>query len=80
MANSGVTMLGMAKKKPGRPPTGRKPTYTVYVRIDPAVGAALEEHIKSIQPKTTETAVVELAIRFYLESVGMWPPPPSPAP
>jgi hypothetical protein len=51
MANSGVTMLGMAKKKPGRPPTGRKPTYTVYVRIDPAVGAALEEHIKSIQPR-----------------------------
>lgn len=61
--------------KPRRPQGSMKKVGTVYVRIDPVVGNALDAHVKSIQPKTTETAVVEMALRQYLQGLGLLPRP-----
>lgn len=73
-----MPLMTKSEKKLGRPP-GRKPAVTVFARIDPRLGSALERYVDSVVPKTTATAVVELAISQYLERVGFWPPPP-PAP
>ncbi len=69
MDGEGVTMLVMADKpkKRGRPPKGRTPAFTVFARIKSELGERLVRHVDSIEPKTTLAAVVELAIRQYLD-------------
>lgn len=73
------TITGMAaqpskrKGKRGRP-VGRTPSITVFARVRPEIGDVLHAHIESISPKTTLSAVVELAITQYLERHGLWPP------
>jgi hypothetical protein len=80
MDTGGSTILGMAKertnkpKKLGRPATGRTPTTTVFARISPDLGKALEAYVESVRPRTTTTAVVSLAIEEHLARVGFWPP------
>ena len=59
----------------GRPP-GRTPSYTVFARISPEVGKAFEEHLKTIKPKTTMGALVELAMEEYLSRHGVSIPAP----
>jgi hypothetical protein len=72
-------MLGMAKKSnkpkkgPGRP-AGRIPTVPIFARIAPALGQALDGYVASVRPKTTQTAVLELALEEYLAKHGFWPP------
>jgi hypothetical protein len=74
-------MLHMSEKKkgkaggrgPGRPP-GRVPSVTIFARVPPALGEALEAYVEATRPKTTNTAVVELALERYLSEVGFWPP------
>jgi hypothetical protein len=76
MSGTGVKMPDMAKKrKPGRPATGRRPTYLVYARIDPALGAAFDQYLEKTRPKPTTTAAVELALERLLTEAGYWPPP-----
>lgn len=88
MASRGVTVLGVAKstkppeegegpRKPGRPATGRKPTYILYARIQPRLGAAFEAYIEATKPKPSQTAALELALEEFLTSRSFWPPPAS---
>jgi hypothetical protein len=63
-------MLAMAKH--GKPPEKKKPVRTgvnLNVWIDPQVHAALDAYVESHEPKTTLTAVVELAIKRYLREI-----------
>jgi hypothetical protein len=63
-------------RKVGRPPAGgRRPAYTLYVRIDPALGAAFERYVEETKPKPTQTSAVELALEKLLTEAGYWPPP-----
>lgn len=82
MVNRGGTMLDMAKsskpskKGPGRP-AGRKPTTTIYARVEPSLGAALDAYLDSLRPRPTTTSVIVVAIEEYLKQQGFWPPPPA---
>lgn len=76
MADNGVTMLGMARKSKAGRPKGRKPTYIVYARVDPKIGEALEAYIAQTEPRPSQTAAVELALKRLLAEAGLWPPPP----
>lgn len=72
------TIPDMAKKKPngpGRPATGRKPTITIYARVRPELGEALEAYLASLRPRPTGTAVLEAALEDFLQGKGFWPPP-----
>lgn len=78
MAIPGGTIPGMAKRgKPGRP-KGRKPAYVIYVRVDPAIGAALDAYIDQTEPRPSQTAAVELALKRLLTQAGFYPPKPPP--
>lgn len=55
-----------------------KPTVVVAIRLSPRLFKVLEAHVAGIEPRSSVAAVGELAIRRYLESVGLWPPPPDP--
>lgn len=85
MASQSATVQDMASKKTkpaevpakkaGRPSTGRKPTYLVYVRIRPSLGTALDAYIAATRPTPTQTAAVELALEEFLTKNGHWPLP-----
>jgi hypothetical protein len=67
-----------SKRKPGRPSTGgRKPAYILYVRINPALGAAFDRYVEETRPKPTATSAAELALEKLLAEAGYWPPPES---
>lgn len=66
------------RKKTGgkkRPPQGRSPSVTVFARVSPELGSALDAYIEGTRPRTDKTAVVALALEEYLTKVGFWPPP-----
>ena len=65
-------MLGMAKKDKGSQPQGRSPHYTVYGRLPPKLGKALEEYIAQTRPRPTTTSVLILAIEELLAAKGFW--------
>lgn len=69
------TILNVANKKgkPGRP-TGRKPTDTIFARVPPELGKAIDDYLGTLRPQPTLTAVVKVAIEEYLERHGFWPP------
>lgn len=75
------TMPGMAKKppkrRPGRP-RGRTPTETIFARVSPDLAKALDSYVSTFRPKTTQTAVVEVALEEYLTKHGFWPPAAEP--
>ena len=67
-------MIVMAKrKKPDEPPLDRKKParsgVNINVWIDPDIHDALESYVSNHEPKTTITAVVQLAIKRYLRDV-----------
>lgn len=65
----------MAKKKPKGDEESNSPSsYTVYVRIDPALGEAFDAEIKTMRPKPSARAVVEMLIEEWLKSRKAWPP------
>jgi hypothetical protein len=69
--------MSPSKKKPGnRSGGGKQPRRrgdSLHVWIDPAIRQSLTEYVEQTEPETNATAVVELALRRYLESVGFWP-------
>jgi hypothetical protein len=65
--------MSSRKRKPGRP-KGRQPTYTLYARVAPEVGAAFERYIEATEPRPSDKAVIELAIKEFLRSRDFWPP------
>ncbi len=82
MSDASGTLALMADKKkggkkprgPGRPATGRSPHVVLFSRVPPALGEALQQYVESREPKTTSSAVVELAVRRFLVSEGFYPP------
>src|SRR5262245_31141660 len=70
----GGTMAGMATKKKHGNGRGRKPAYTLFVRISPQLGAAFEGYVAATEPRPSRTSVLELALREYLTRRGVWPP------
>ena len=79
-SNVGTIPVMAKKRKPGRPATGRKPTYIVYARVSPALGAAFEQYLERTRPRPSTTSAIELALEKLLTEAGYWPPPPEPAP
>jgi hypothetical protein len=71
--------MSPSKKNPGsRSGNGKQPRRrgdSLHVWIDPAIRQALTAYVEQTEPETSATAVVELALRRYLQSVGFWPPP-----
>lgn len=81
MVSTAVKMPDMASKKQnktGRPATGRKPFVTLYVRVPPSLGEALAAYMDATEPRPGKNAVIETALRRFLESQGAWPPPDQP--
>ena len=78
LADSTVTIPDMGKKKKKKPekgtPQGRTPGYTVFARVPPELGAALEACIKALKPKPTITSAVQDALEEWLKARGFWPP------
>jgi hypothetical protein len=71
-------MLDMAKKKPrrGRPPAAdKKEKAALYVEVDPALKAALDELAQ--QERRTLAAQVGLLLEEGLQRRGMWPRKPA---
>lgn len=70
----------MARKKTSKGGGGKKPNrtpaYTIYVRVPPQMGEALEAFISAQHLPTTLTGVVQAALARYLEEGGHWPPKP----
>jgi hypothetical protein len=76
MSAGGSTMLDVAKKRPtsGKPPN-RTPAYTIYARVDAKLGEAFEEYLRRTEPSPTLKSAIELMMRKFLTSEGLWPPP-----
>lgn len=66
------TMAGMSKKKR---PQRRSPAFILYVRINPLLGAALEQYIESLRPQPSLTSTVETFLEDSLARAGFWPTP-----
>lgn len=63
------------KKQHGKPPRARKgKSLNVYLSSD--LREALDEYISGVRPKTTATAVAEMAIEEFLIRQNAWPPQP----
>jgi hypothetical protein len=75
MASSVLTLNDMGKKKK---PQGRSPAYVVYARIDPAIGAALDRYMESLEAAPSMKASLEAALKHFLKAKGFWPPPAPP--
>jgi hypothetical protein len=48
---------------------------SLHVWIDPTIRQTLTAYVEQTKVEKNATAVVELALRRYLQSVGFWPPP-----
>jgi hypothetical protein len=76
-------MLAMSKRKPKRkepemPATSSPPRpgqRALGVYIDDKLAAALSAYLGSTRPKTSKTAVVEVALEEFLAGRGYWPWP-----
>jgi hypothetical protein len=82
-ANCGSTIPDMAKKKtnkPGRPSSGRTPTTTIFARVPPDLGKAIDDYLDSLRPAPTLTAIVRVALEEFLQAKGFWPPTGKPKP
>jgi len=77
MNRQSSTIEDMARKGKSGRPKGRKPTYIIYVRVDPRIGAALEAYLDAAEPRPSTTAVIELTLKRFLQEKGHWPPPAS---
>lgn len=76
MNTNGGTLLGMpGKRKQGQAnKPNRRPAVTVYARIDPEIGSALNQYLASADPEPSVTAVVESSLKLFLAKHGFWPP------
>lgn len=71
-------MSVMSKRKPKGEATSSRPPRSgrnVNVWLRPDLGEALEVHLETARPRTSLTAVIEVAIEEYLKSRGLWSPP-----
>lgn len=76
MHGATATIGVMPKKKDssdGKKPN-RTPAVTIFARIKPRLGRALEDYINSVRPRTSTTAVLEAALEDFLSVQGFWPP------
>lgn len=68
-----VSTVAKRRTNPDKPKPKRSPAYTVYARINPALGAALD--LKLSRSRRSLTAELELALEAWLAADGLWPPP-----
>ena len=52
---------------------GRTPAHTIFARIEPDLGEALNDYLAQHRPKTTRTAILALALEEALRKAGFWP-------
>jgi hypothetical protein len=85
MSGAAATIPAMGKKKQppdgdrrprGRPPTGRRPFVSLYLRVDPEISEAIDRYLAGKIPRTTTNAAIVQFIVRGLEAEGLWPPPP----
>jgi hypothetical protein len=77
-------MQDMAKRKHTEeavptPETSKRPNRTgkaFHLYLQGELRDALDDYVDQTEPAPTRTAVVELALRRYLASVGFWPRKP----
>lgn len=79
MVSATVTILDMGNKrqkrtKKGDGEKGRSPSYALFTRIPPELGAAFEAYVNSLRPRPTATSVVQTFIEDGLKAAGFWPP------
>lgn len=70
------TMPRMAKKKlkgDGAPKPNRSPSYSLYARISPELGEALNRYVDSLRPRPSLASVLEVFIEDALAKAGFWP-------
>ena len=76
-----MPVMSPPEKKPKGKPTERpkrKPQRTgksLNVWIQGELRDALDTYVENTKPRTTQTAVVELALEEFLTKAGLWPPP-----
>lgn len=80
MSTLELTIPLMGKRKIGRPPKrpiepgqSRSSAYVIAVRLDPALGAAFDRWVGSMEVEPTMTAAVETALREFLRAKGFYP-------
>ena len=64
--------IPMAARKTPKPQRTGKVSLQAYV--DEAIHKALSDYVAASDPKTSNTAVIESALRKWLEPKGFWPP------
>lgn len=70
------TIPRMAKKKPkgaGVPKPNRSPSYSLYARISPELGEALNRYVESLRPRPTLASALEMILEDALAKAGFWP-------
>ena len=66
----------MAKKKTTK--SGQKrPGKNLNIYIPADLRDALSGYIRGVRPKTTATAVAQMALEEFLAKQGVWPPRPA---
>ena len=78
MATATANMPNMAREKKNQPKdeTGkpkRRPSVTLYARVEPELGRIFNEHVDTLRPKTSTQAMIEHLIEQYLRDQGLWP-------
>jgi hypothetical protein len=68
-------MLVMSKPKRKPPKRKGKP---LYLYIDSSIRDALDAAVEEIEPRSSLTAIVEIAIKEWLRGKGRWPVPSQP--
>jgi hypothetical protein len=83
MAGAAATTADMGKKTSsgasGRKPN-RRPSVTLYARVEPQLGQAFKDYVDSLRPRTDVQAVIEMLIEQHLKGLSLWPPPDQPDP
>jgi hypothetical protein len=63
------------KNNRGRPKL-RQASYSLYVRVPPELGEALEQYQRSLRIRPALTSIAEVALQDFLKAEGFWPPRP----
>ncbi len=68
-------MSNERKKRPRKGKSqGRSPSYPLFTRLPPELGAAFKAYVESLRPKPTDTSVLQMFIEDGLKARGFWPP------
>jgi hypothetical protein len=72
MPDATATIAVMSQERrtnTGKKPN-RKPAFTLYARIKPSLGEAMDAFLEATTPRTSQSAVTELALEEFFRSRG----------